>query len=106
VRAILDSAADICVISPSVIAHFQLVPHSQTSNRTTGGSAPVNVYSVGLILTGPDGTNGPVLVREPHLVMGASQAFSDTVDLIVGLDILLDCLLVLNGPAKTFTLAF
>jgi len=105
-RGLLDTGADAVLINPSVVAHLQLLPVSRAVNQTVHGSDPVELYWVSLAVTGPDGLTGPTLVRAPHLVVGSPDPLPQQLDLIIGMDILRDCLLIADGPGGTLTIGF
>jgi hypothetical protein len=65
----------------------------------------VNLFEVGLTILGPAGKAGPMLVRDQLIAMELTQALPN-IDALIGRDILNDCLFILDGPGKQFTLAF
>jgi hypothetical protein len=65
----------------------------------------VNLFEVGLTISGQAGKAGPMLVRDQLIVMELTQALPN-IDVLIGRDILNDCLFILDGPGRQFTLAF
>lgn len=65
----------------------------------------MNVYSISLGITDP-GHPVRVWLTQPTLqVTELSTSLPDT-DVLIGLDVLLGCKLLLDGPAREFTLEF
>jgi len=49
---------------------------------------------------------GGILFTHPELTVMELRTPLDGFDVLVGLDMLPECMLILNGPQKQFTLAF
>jgi hypothetical protein len=105
VRALLDTACDMTTIAPGVFQQLGLVRRGRSSTQTAGGQVPVNLYRVSLSVLGPTGAPSPMLVEPDLRVLDLAAALSN-VDALIGLDILNENLLVHNGPARQFILAF
>jgi hypothetical protein len=104
VRALIDTGASISSISPQIAKGLGLVPTGITSiSSATTGSAPqnCNLYDVCLAFVQPSikvlGVNIPVIEVE---------LFTPGVDVLLGRDMLRQCLCIYDGPGGTFILAF
>jgi hypothetical protein len=65
----------------------------------------VNIYKVSLGITDPTQPVRTWLTQPDLEVTELTTALPDT-DVLIGLDVLLDCKLLLDGPARQFTLEF
>jgi hypothetical protein len=103
-RGLIDTGSDVSVVVPSVPRHFGLAPFQSRSTQGTTGSAPVHLYEMSLSIINPGGPGPSMLSWERLLVMEAPAGLPG-VDVIVGLDVLRECLLISDGPGPRFTLA-
>ena len=65
----------------------------------------VNLFEVSVSVPPPGNLPGPMLTRHDLTVMEMPSPIPG-VEVLIGLDILLNCKLVLEGPARRFTLDF
>jgi hypothetical protein len=105
VRALLDSGADATAVAPPVLHQLGLTPVRSAGTQTAGGSVAVGLYRISLTVHGPGGTAGPMLVQ-PNLLATELAVPLSNIDALIGLDVLGQCLLVVDGPGQRFTLAF
>jgi hypothetical protein len=105
VRAYLDTACDRTAIDGRVFQHLGMGAVKGTTTQTASGSVQVKQYRVSLSVHGPTGAAGPMLVQPDLLVTELAVSLSN-IEVLIGLDILLECLFVLNGPANQFILGF
>jgi hypothetical protein len=105
-RGLLDTGSDVTAVPSWVLQQFAVPVTSSTSTHTAGGQVRVNVSRVSLGITDPRQPAGaPWLTRPDLQVTELATVLPDT-DVLVGLDILLECKLVLDGPVRQFTLDF
>lgn len=105
VRALVDTGTDVSCVAPWVLRQLGLVPSGSSSTHTAGGSVKVQLFNVSLTIWGPAGKAGPSLVRDPLKVMEFAHA-PPTIEALIGTDVLAECLLIIDGPAQHFILAF
>lgn len=105
-RGLIDTGSDVCAITPTVVRRLGLSLHSTSSTQTAAGSAGVELFLVSLVVHGPAGPTGPLLVDSDLLVMGLPHDLPDQIDVVIGRDFLDACLLVIDWPDKSFKLAF
>jgi hypothetical protein len=74
-------------------------------HHTVAGQIRVSLYEVSLGITDPNQPGGPWMTRPSLLVTELAAALTDA-DVLIGLDVLLECTLLLDGPARMFTLDF
>jgi hypothetical protein len=104
VTGIIDTGSNCCCISPRVASLLGIIPIRQGSTQTAGGTVPVNLYKVGLLLPRPGSTTEFLAVADSWTVAELSATVSG-IEAIVGRDLLAQLLLVLNGPRNEFALA-
>jgi hypothetical protein len=105
VRGLIDTGSDITCVAPAVLRQLGLISIAWNTTQTAGGTVRVNLFEVSLTISGPAGKAGPMLVRDQLVVAELTQALTN-IDALIGRDILNDCLFILDGPGKQFTLAF
>jgi hypothetical protein len=88
-----------------VLQQLGLTSTGQGSSQTAGGLAAVNLFEVSLRIPSPGNDPGSMLTRLDLMVMELPSPIPG-VDVLIGLDILLDCKMLLDGPARRFTLEF
>lgn len=65
----------------------------------------VNVYEMSLSITDPATAGAPMSVH-PYLTVTELPYPPAGLDVLIGLDVVLDCRLLIDGPTRTFTLEF
>jgi predicted aspartyl protease len=104
IRALIDTGASCTCIDPSALQSLGLTPTGSTPIHTpsTGGTAQnADQYDVSVILLHPNLqlTIPTVAIIEAELSIQGIQA-------LIGRDVLQGCLLIYDGQAGIFTLAF
>ena len=103
---LIDTGTDVTVVASWILRRLAVPLASTTSTHTAAGPVSVKLYSVSLGITDPAQPAGsPWLTRSGLPVMEAPAVLPDA-DVLIGLDILLDCKTLLDGPARQFTLEF
>jgi hypothetical protein len=101
---LLDTASDVTAVAPWILQQLAIPVVSTTTTHTAGGQANVQLYRVSVGITDPTQPAGaPWLTHSDLLVMELATALPDA-DVLVGLDVLLTCKLLLDGPARQFSL--
>jgi len=104
-RGLLDTACDATAVSPRLIQHLGPSLQGRTSTVTAGTSVIVNRFRLSVLIPGPTGVMGVTLVNPDVVVTELAQPLPN-VEVLVGLDILRECLLIADWPGHRFTLAF
>jgi hypothetical protein len=104
-RSLLDCGSDIIAIAPQVIQKLGLVSFVPAISQTAAGSARVNLYRLSLTISGAAGRAGPVLVLT-NLLASELTAPLPNLEALIGMSVLRECLLVLDGPGQQFILGF
>jgi hypothetical protein len=104
-RGYLDTGTDASCIAPWAVQQLGLARLGSVSTHTAGGQVKARLFDVSLTISGPAGKAGPFLVRDHLTVMELAHPLPN-LDALVGRDVLAECLLIIDGPGKQFTLAF
>ena len=104
-RGLLDIATDVTAVASWVLQQLGVPAISTASTTTAGGPVTVNVYKLSLGITDP---GQPILtwLTWPNLLVTELATVLPDADVLIGLDVLLECKLLLDGPARHFTLEF
>ncbi|HVS39192.1 MAG TPA: aspartyl protease family protein [Gemmataceae bacterium] len=102
---VVDTGTNITCVTPAVLRKLGLTSTGQGSSHTAGGLAAVNLFEVSLSIPPPANVPGPMLTRSDLPVMEMPSPIPG-VEVLIGLDILLDCKMLLDGPARWLTLDF
>ena len=104
-RALIDCGTDVTAVAPRVFQQLGLLSAARATSYTAGGQPKVRLFNISLSISGPLGTAGPMLHREDMLVSELAVTLPN-VEVLIGMDILKQCLFILDGPGRQFTLAF
>jgi hypothetical protein len=102
VRGLIDTGSDVSAVAPSILQQFGIAMHAHGTTQAIGGNIPIRLFNVTLLLLDASQPQLPWLVRPDLLVMELPGGAP--VDVIVGLDVLQECKLYLDGPGRQFTL--
>ena len=103
-RGLIDTGSDLTVVSLPLLQ--QLGAAIQPPVTTHGLSGPVraDTYLISLHILDFQNLVGPWLSHPTLSVMGLP--LRSKFDVLIGMDVLLGCKLLLDGPARQFTLEF
>jgi hypothetical protein len=105
-RGLIDTGSDVTVVASWILRQLAVPLTSTTSTHTAAGQVNVKLYTVSLGITDPAQPPGSPWLTQPGLLTMAAPAVLPDIDVLIGLDILLDCKMLLDGPARRFTLEF
>jgi hypothetical protein len=97
----VDTGAPMSAVDEKVIAALAVTPAGETEVHAAIGSGQARRYDVSLILPGSGGQSmllNAMPILEGKFILG--------IDGFLGRDVLSHCVLVYDGPASRFTLAF
>jgi hypothetical protein len=104
-RALIDTGADAMSVAPGILTQLGLAPTGDVEMTTASGSVRVKRYEISLTLFGNLGVAGPVLVRPVWNVTAFSQPLKN-IEALIGMDLIRQILLKIDGPGNRFTLEF
>jgi hypothetical protein len=87
-----------------VIQQLAIVSHASSSTHGIAGSVPVRLYRVSLSVFDPAQPTLTWFVVPDLEVMELPSYIA--VDVLIGMDVLLQCRLLLDGPGRQFALDF
>jgi len=102
VRSQVDSGSDATAIAPQIVQQLGLVSIVPGLTQTAGGMVPVNLYRVSISISGLGGT-GPVVVL-PDVLASELTVSLPNIEALIGMNVLRECLLILDGPGNQFIL--
>jgi hypothetical protein len=103
-RAQIDTGSTVTVVATSIIGRLGIAPVIQTTTQGIGGSLPVQLFRVSLSILDASRPHLPWLTHPDLLVMEAPA--NPVVDVLIGMDVLLGCRMLVDGPARRLTLDF
>jgi hypothetical protein len=103
-RAILDTGSNATGVAASIIRHFQLLPVKHSTTRGIGGAPAVDLFRVSLSVCDAAQLHLPWFTHPDLLVMELPPGFP--VDVLIGMDVLLNCRMLLDGPGRIVTIDF
>jgi hypothetical protein len=101
---LIDTGTDISGVAAPILQQLAIPVHSHRTTQGIGGKVPVRLFSVMLFLLDLSQPHLPWLVQPDLVVMELPPTMP--VEVLIGLDVLLGCRLLLDGPARQFTLDF
>jgi hypothetical protein len=104
-RAVLDTGTDATAVSPRIVQALGLVSSGTAQTHTAAGPVNVPYYEVSLSLL-PSAQALPFFVDPRRLVTELAQPLPGSIEALIGLDVLLQLIFTLDGPARTFTLSY
>jgi hypothetical protein len=103
VRGMIDSGATATAVAPGVLGRLNVPPGPAVQTTTAAGPAQVRLYQVSFTIY--DLATGVTLARPDWTVTNLLHD-PDDVDVLFGLDLLREIVLIVNGPGQTFSLDF
>jgi hypothetical protein len=101
----LDTGTSITSIAATVLQQLGLASSAAGTTQTASGAVGVNLFTVSLSITDPAQPGSPWLTQADLLVMELVTILPDA-DVLIGLDVLLEFKLALDGPGRRFTLVY
>jgi hypothetical protein len=104
-RGLLDTGTNATAVAPWVFRQLGLHATKYTSTQTASGSVRVAIFEVSLSIAGSGGAVSPMFVCPTLLVTELATPLPD-LDVLVGMDVVSACVVLIDGPARQFTLSF
>jgi hypothetical protein len=103
-KAILDTGSNVTGVSTALIQQLSLVQTVPSKTHGIGGVVQVQMFRASLIIVDPVQPQVPWFVQPDLLVMELPPG--TPADVLIGMDILLDFRLLMDGPNRQFTLDY
>jgi Aspartyl protease len=103
-KALVDTGSDITAVALPILQQLMIPPIRQATTHSLGGPIPVNLYRVSLHIFDSQNVASQWLSEPSLVVMELVPGFP--FDVLLGMDILLTCMMLLDGPARQFSLDF
>jgi hypothetical protein len=101
--ALIDTGTDITAVASSVFQQLMLTPTITAKNQTASGTVDVNLYLVSLDLVEP--ASGKIIPVYTDMLVSELAVTLPDADVLIGQDVLAECLVIINGPKKEFSFA-
>lgn len=101
---VMDTATDVPAIAPRVLKVLALPQLGSAQTHTASGSVTVGIYEVSLSILPPAGS-APMFTA-PHLVVSELIHAAPGIEVLVGLDIIWQGVLNIDGPNLVFSFLF
>jgi hypothetical protein len=102
---LIDTASNVSGVSPGIVRRLGLVPVGPPTTTTgIGGAVTVQLYRASLHVRDAGAPTLPMLTMPSLLVMELPPGPS--CDVLIGMDVLRQCKLTVDGPGGFFTLEF
>jgi len=104
-RGVIDTGSDVSVVARRIVAQLGVPSAAFRTTQTVVGAVNVALVKVSLSLFGPVPLSPPMLTRENLIVMELPSPLPN-IEVLIGRDVLSQCLLIDDEPGGRFTLAF
>jgi hypothetical protein len=104
-RGLIDTGTDVTCIVPHIVTTLGLIPSNPITTQTAAGPVWVRFYEVSLTLYDQAAAPGSDLFRPVWTVTCLPQDLP-SVDVLIGMDLLAQVILNVDGPGRRFTLSF
>jgi hypothetical protein len=104
-KGLIDTASNVSGVSPAIVSRLGLPPIGPPTTTTgIGGVLTVQLYRVSLHIRDAGAPNLPMFTLPSLLVMELPPGPS--CEVLIGMDVLMGCKLIVDGPARQFTVEF
>jgi hypothetical protein len=103
-KGLLDTGSDVTGVALPILQQLGVPVVRRVSTQGIGGTVQVNLYRVSLHVLDSNRLGLPWLSQPSLLVMELVPGFP--CDVLIGMDVLLTCKMLVDGPARRFTLEF
>jgi hypothetical protein len=104
VRGVMDTATDATAVAPGVLQALGLPQYGKAQTHTAAGPVQVNVYEISLSILSPTGATP--MFTAPRLLATELISAAPGIDVLVGLDVILQGILHIDGPGGVFGFTF
>jgi hypothetical protein len=102
-RGMIDTGTTVTAVAPGMLARLNVPRGPAVDTATAGGVVQVHFYQVSFTIY--ERASGIMLTRGNWTVTNLLHDLAD-IDVLFGLDLLREVVLMVNGPGQTFSLDF
>jgi hypothetical protein len=103
-RGLIDTGSDLTAVSLPILQRLQAVALPPVRSHGLTGPVQTPTYSISLHILNAQDPFGPWFSHDTLRVMGLP--LGPLFDVLIGMDVLLACKLLLDGPGRQLTLEF
>jgi hypothetical protein len=100
----MDTASDLTAVTGRILQALGLSTSRSVKTHTASGSVSVDVYEISLSILPPTGMTA--MFTTSHLEVTELLHAAPGIDVLVGLDVILQGVLHVDGPGGTFSFTF
>ncbi len=104
VKGLIDTGSDVSAVAPSILQQLAVPVHSQRTTLGIGGNMLVRLFNAALFIFDSHQYHLPWLAQPNLLVMELPSGLP--FEVLIGMDVLLSCKMVADGPVRQFMLEF
>jgi len=103
-KGLIDTGTDISAVAPSILQQLSIPVQARTATQGIGGKMPVRLFTVTLFIMDKGNPHLPWLVQPDLMVMELPPGLP--AEVLIGMDVLRTCKMLVDGPARQFTLEY
>jgi hypothetical protein len=103
-KGIIDTASNVSGVTADILQQLGVTPHGPSSTTGIGGTLGVTLYPVSLHIRDASRPSLPMFTVPSLLLMDFPKGLG--ADVLIGMDVLIQCKLLVDGPAGEFTISF
>jgi hypothetical protein len=103
-RALIDTGSDVTCVNDRLLRRLKVPRKRRHTTQTASGPLRVDLYDVSFSIPGSSAGPGPLLVLPQLRIMELAQPLQN-MDVLIGLDVLMQTVLLLDGPGRRFTIS-
>ena len=100
----IDTGSNVTAVSPAILKALGAQKIVPSTTQGVGGSVAVGLYRVSLAIVDPNRPTLPPFLIPDLLVMDMPAGVP--LDVLIGMDVLLNCRMLVDGPARQLTIDF
>jgi hypothetical protein len=102
-RALIDTGADVTCCAAQIFHRLGISPIQQHTTQTLSGPLSIRLFEVGFSIPAASTGSGLLLVLPQLVVMEFTQPLQN-IEVLIGLDVLMQCVLQVDGPNRQFAI--
>jgi len=100
----LDRYWNVTVVSNTILSKLGVPPYAQAQTQSIGGSLHVQLYRVSISILDESDPHSPRYIQPDLVIMEMPSLLN--VDVLLGMDVIMGCRMLVDGPAQQLILEF